>query len=113
MPSRPPTAPRPPWIVKVAAAPFILNTPSTLPTRSTTAIVALAPRACASATACAMTCCTSATVNALGLAASQPPLHPSPPPAPPPHPASRDALTTVSYTHLRAHETRHDLVCRL
>ena len=21
--------------------------------------------------------------------------------------------TTVSYTHLRAHETRHDLVCRL
>src|SRR5450759_3107891 len=23
------------------------------------------------------------------------------------------ALRTVSYTHLRAHETRHDLVCRL
>src|SRR5450756_1803420 len=23
------------------------------------------------------------------------------------------ALTPVSYTHLRAHETRHDLVCRL
>src|SRR5665648_1143444 len=22
-------------------------------------------------------------------------------------------VTTVSYTHLRAHETRHDLVCRL
>ena len=22
-------------------------------------------------------------------------------------------LTAVSYTHLRAHETRHDLVCRL
>src|SRR5665648_1152161 len=22
-------------------------------------------------------------------------------------------LTSVSYTHLRAHETRHDLVCRL
>src|SRR5450756_2738814 len=22
-------------------------------------------------------------------------------------------LSTVSYTHLRAHETRHDLVCRL
>ena len=22
-------------------------------------------------------------------------------------------ITTVSYTHLRAHETRHDLVCRL
>ena len=57
MPSRPPTAPRPPVIVNVAAAPFILNTPSTLPTRSTTAIVALAPRACASATACATTCC--------------------------------------------------------
>src|SRR5659263_727077 len=24
-----------------------------------------------------------------------------------------DKLTPVSYTHLRAHETRHDLVCRL
>src|SRR5659263_173418 len=24
-----------------------------------------------------------------------------------------DGLTSVSYTHLRAHETRHDLVCRL
>src|SRR5665648_826673 len=24
-----------------------------------------------------------------------------------------DMLTSVSYTHLRAHETRHDLVCRL
>src|SRR5450759_12714 len=24
-----------------------------------------------------------------------------------------DGLHTVSYTHLRAHETRHDLVCRL
>src|SRR5450759_1033056 len=28
------------------------------------------------------------------------------------HDASRRYLT-VSYTHLRAHETRHDLVCRL
>src|SRR5450759_4640350 len=27
--------------------------------------------------------------------------------------SSRNALATVSYTHLRAHETRHDLVCRL
>src|SRR5450756_2596768 len=27
--------------------------------------------------------------------------------------AVRDAFRTVSYTHLRAHETRHDLVCRL
>src|SRR5450759_2979050 len=25
----------------------------------------------------------------------------------------RDASDAVSYTHLRAHETRHDLVCRL
>jgi len=25
----------------------------------------------------------------------------------------RDAGAAVSYTHLRAHETRHDLVCRL
>src|SRR5450759_1929444 len=30
------------------------------------------------------------------------------------HPAQvRDASQPVSYTHLRAHETRHDLVCRL
>src|SRR5450756_693836 len=28
-------------------------------------------------------------------------------------PGSKIVLTTVSYTHLRAHETRHDLVCRL
>src|SRR5450756_1061264 len=27
--------------------------------------------------------------------------------------AEMDAAATVSYTHLRAHETRHDLVCRL
>src|SRR5665648_1184396 len=26
---------------------------------------------------------------------------------------TEDALIAVSYTHLRAHETRHDLVCRL
>src|SRR5450756_2714527 len=26
---------------------------------------------------------------------------------------ARSTLCTVSYTHLRAHETRHDLVCRL
>src|SRR5450759_5661283 len=25
----------------------------------------------------------------------------------------RSCLTPVSYTHLRAHETRHDIVCRL
>src|SRR5450756_3100406 len=30
--------------------------------------------------------------------------------APGAHPA---CVTSVSYTHLRAHETRHDLVCRL
>src|SRR5450756_104331 len=29
------------------------------------------------------------------------------------HKAIREALGAVSYTHLRAHETRHDLVCRL
>src|SRR5450756_624902 len=26
---------------------------------------------------------------------------------------SRSAIVPVSYTHLRAHETRHDIVCRL
>src|SRR5450756_1226853 len=29
------------------------------------------------------------------------------------HYAGRPAVAAVSYTHLRAHETRHDLVCRL
>src|SRR5450756_3201827 len=28
-------------------------------------------------------------------------------------PRTSSALPAVSYTHLRAHETRHDLVCRL
>ena len=28
-------------------------------------------------------------------------------------PEVRNAFTPVSYTHLRAHETREDLVCRL
>src|SRR5665648_1150306 len=28
-------------------------------------------------------------------------------------PTLEEYLVTVSYTHLRAHETRHDLVCRL
>src|SRR5665648_946830 len=28
-------------------------------------------------------------------------------------PCARHHRTTVSYTHLRAHETRHDIVCRL
>src|SRR5450756_2273568 len=31
----------------------------------------------------------------------------------PPDPGNRPRFTSVSYTHLRAHETRHDLVCRL
>src|SRR5450759_4569338 len=29
------------------------------------------------------------------------------------HPTSDDEYNPVSYTHLRAHETRHDIVCRL
>ena len=44
-------------------APFMRNTASTLPTRSTTAIVALTLRACASATARAMMPSTSLRVN--------------------------------------------------
>src|SRR5215467_11309686 len=59
-PSRPPVTPRPPATVTLTGAGFIRNTASTLPTRSTTAIVASAPRACASPTVCAMICCTSA-----------------------------------------------------
>src|SRR5450759_1915730 len=38
-------------------------------------------------------------------------LHSQRVPALPIHPL--DSITPVSYTHLRAHETRHDLVCRL
>src|SRR5450756_2650963 len=34
-------------------------------------------------------------------------------PVPPRRGLSRDGASAVSYTHLRAHETRHDLVCRL
>src|SRR5450759_5790202 len=30
----------------------------------------------------------------------------------PTHPCGRRKAEPVSYTHLRAHETRHDLVCR-
>src|SRR3569833_918023 len=30
-----------------------------------------------------------------------------------PHARVRDHLHPVTYTHLRAHETRHDIVCRL
>src|SRR4029453_2350589 len=87
-PSGPPVAPVPDVIVNVDAAPFILNTPSTLPTRSTTAMVALALRACASKTAWAIPCCTSAIVSAFGEAPWQSPLHPPPPqPLPPPQPA--------------------------
>src|SRR5690348_10643252 len=47
---------------RVAAVP-IRYTASTLPTRSTTAMVALVLRACASAMACARTVCTSLTVR--------------------------------------------------
>ena len=31
----------------------------------------------------------------------------------PQHPAAHGVLRSVSYTHLRAHETRGNLVCRL
>ena len=41
--SRPPRAPRPPSMRKALALPGMLNTASTLPTRSVTAIVALMP----------------------------------------------------------------------
>src|SRR5450759_1898481 len=37
---------------------------------------------------------------------------PPPPPTPWPIDGNTYRKTTVSYTHLRAHETRHDLVCR-
>src|SRR5665648_289451 len=43
-----------------------------------------------------------------------PPIDPAEPVPDDPGPLSPDTPETpVSYTHLRAHETRHDLVCRL
>src|SRR5688572_1816279 len=62
-PSRPPVTPRCDEIWTAVRAPFMRNRPSTLPTRSTTAIVAGVFCACASATACAMIRPTSAWVR--------------------------------------------------
>ena len=76
-PSRPPsirTEPRVLRTVTVGAAPFIAYTASTLPTRSTTAMVARALRAWASATARAMTpstCAMPSTVPAFAQKPSQ------------------------------------------
>ena len=53
-------------ILRLKFAPFITNTPSTLPTRSTTAIVEGKLRACASATASDITRSTSVTVSDSG-----------------------------------------------
>ena len=50
-------------ILRLKFAPFITNTPSTLPTRSTTAMVEGKLRACASATASDITRSTSVTVS--------------------------------------------------
>src|SRR5579862_3672844 len=80
----------------------IRKTASTLPTRSTTAIVAAALRAWASPTACAMTCCTSATerkVEGLAQVPRQPagavPLELTAGPLPPQAVASSAVATTV------------------
>ena len=73
MSSRPPSTGLPGGveeIVTVVCAPLMRNTPSTLPTRSTTAIVATCPRACPSATAWAMICPVSV-VERDSLAAAQ------------------------------------------
>src|SRR5262245_1310250 len=104
-PSSPPSTVRPGVrTVNVFGAPFIANTPSTLPTRSTTAMVAGALRACASATARASTSCTSAAVrNELALAhdpsqlcgvsaATSGGALPLPPP---PHPATSSRLIAI------------------
>ena len=62
-PASSPAAGNPPICLRlknvVARAPFIWNTPSTLPTRSVTAITEGSPRASASPAACAMICSTS------------------------------------------------------
>ena len=74
-PSRPPsirTEPRVLRTITVDAAPFIAYTASTLPTRSTTAMVARALRAWASATARAMTPSTCATPSAVPAFAQKP-----------------------------------------
>jgi hypothetical protein len=70
--SSPPLMPLFDEMVTVIAAPFIANTASTLPTRSTTAMVAPALRLCASATPRAITFCTSSTVRNVELDAQDP-----------------------------------------
>ncbi len=95
-PSRPPIAGVPLVIVNVAAAPVIAKIPSTLPTRSTTAMVAGAFRAFASATACAITVVTSPIVSAFGVGITALLL---PFPAPPPQPASNASATAHTTAH--------------
>src|SRR5579859_4385048 len=87
IPSRPPATPRPESTRIGSLAPCIWNTASTLPPRSTTAMVAGATRAWASCTAWAMTCSTSAVLRlwASGAGAE------AEPPWPPPQAASSSA----------------------
>ena len=84
-------------------------TASTLPTLSTTAMVAVVFRACASNTACASTCSTSATESAtpgFWQPPAQPPVGSVPtllPPEPPPHPTcttSAIAPTRAQRSHV-------------
>src|ERR1700720_4869591 len=86
--SRPVVTPRLEVIVAVAGAPGIWATVRTLPTRSTTAIVAGGPRAFASLMACKTIVLTSASVKeVLGcptVGDGAGPLLPPPPPPPPP-----------------------------
>jgi hypothetical protein len=91
-------------------APFIWKAASTLPTRSTTTIVAGRARACASATAWAMICCTSAVVSAScwGSAKSRvaaggtgPGVGPALLPPPPPQEESSKAAMVIVEAALR------------
>ena len=103
--------PTPARVVAVARAPAMVNTASTLPTRSVTAITAGNPRACASAAARAMMPSISAAVSASaaglattlagvagveGMPAVPPPLLPLAPPLPVAPPPPPHAATSIA-----------------
>ena len=91
--SSPPVTARLLLMRKVVAAPAMRNTPSTLPTRSVTAMVAGAPRAPASFAAWAMMRCTSVALRKSVTVAGgvQLPAQTATSPPPPPQAVSANA----------------------
>src|SRR5580698_7415038 len=118
MPSSPPTTPRPESTRMGSTVSCIWNTASTLPLRSTTAMVAGMPRAPASCTAWAITCSTSAVLRfaASGAGVGVEPV------CPPPQEASSNAVSSRLmrrrdkglYQEIGRHQgARHGVACGL